>query len=285
MKEKCSNIRAMSWIITFFTFLTLYSFPETSYSSEIKERSDWKCAFQDRKLDGTLVIYDLKDDTYQIYNNKRANTRFIPASTFKIANSLIALEIGAVKDESEIFVWDGQVRSFESWNKDHTLASAFRYSVVPAYQEISRRIGRERMGQWVNRLDYGNKDISGEIDKFWLEGPLKISAIEEVNFLRKLYNDNLPLSTRSKNIVKKIMIAENGNGYTLRAKTGWAERASPQIGWWVGWIEHGTDVHFFALNIDIRDASTLPEREKITRQILNSESIIPTDTPKGKLCD
>jgi len=159
---------------------------------------------------------------------------------------------------------------FPQWNKDHDLQSAFKHSAVWFYQEMARRIGPERMQRYINEIAYGNRDIGGGIDRFWLDGNLRITAREQVDFLVKLYGDQLPFSQRTIKIVKDIAIAEKTDSYTLRAKTGWAK----EIGWWVGYVERGDQPYFFAMNIDIKKDDDLPARMAVTRNILREMKIL-----------
>ncbi|HLP60223.1 MAG TPA: class D beta-lactamase [Candidatus Deferrimicrobium sp.] len=230
--------------------------------------NDFQGIFAKFNVKGTFILYDLEDDTYNIYNKERAEKGFLPASTFKILNSLIALETGAVKDQCEIIPWDQKVWRFDEWNQDQTLATAFRNSVVWAYQELARRIGKKQMQYWVDKVDYGNRDISEVIDTFWLEGNLQISARQQVEFLKKLYKNQFPFSQRTMDIVKEIMINEQGGTYILRGKTGWAARVAPQIGWFVGWLEKAGNVYFFALNIDILKRQDVDARVNLTKEVL-----------------
>lgn len=135
--------------------------------------------FAKENLTGTFVVYDVTANQLIGYNYERAQERFIPASTFKISNSLIGLEVGAVKDVDEIFIYDGSPRMFEFWEKDMGLREAIAVSNVPIYQELARRITLEKMNESIQKLNYGNMDIGDKVDMFWLEGPLKISAIEQ----------------------------------------------------------------------------------------------------------
>ncbi|HLP47255.1 MAG TPA: class D beta-lactamase [Candidatus Kapabacteria bacterium] len=230
--------------------------------------SDFQGIFAKFNVKGTIILYDLENDTYNVYNKERAEKMFLPASTFKILNSLIALETGVVKDQCQIIEWDRQVWRFDEWNQDQTLQSAFRNSVVWAYQELARRIGKKQMQYWVDKVDYGNRDISEVIDTFWLEGNLQISARQQVEFLKKLYKNQFPFSQRTMDIVKEIMINEQGGTYILRGKTGWAARVAPQIGWFVGWLEKAGNVYFFALNIDILKRQDVDARVNLTKEVL-----------------
>ena len=170
------------------------------------------------------MLYDLNRNRYIHYDPERCAERFIPASTFKIMNSLIGLETGVIPDEDYVIQWDGTQYAIPSWNQDHTLKTAILNSVVWYYQELARRVGRERMQSYVDAANYGNEDISGQIDTFWLEGGLRISANEQVEFLKRLYQDELPFSTRSVNIVKEILVLEKVGSYQLSGKTGSVQR-------------------------------------------------------------
>ena len=176
--------------------------------------------FKDTK--GAFVLYDLKTGRYIRYNEERCRTRFSPKSTFKIPNSLIGLETGVIRDADFVIQWNRQKyppqenwtqEPFKHWGQDHTLRSAFKYSVLWYYQELAQSVGRQRMKKLVSALDYGNENISGEIDSFWLGGGLKISADEQVEFLKRLYAGRLPVSKRSIEIVKDIMVFEQTPAY------------------------------------------------------------------------
>jgi beta-lactamase class D len=191
-------------------------------------------------VEGAFVLHDLSNDRITIYNAERARQGFLPASTYKIPNSLIALETGVLRDEHEIIRWDGVDRG-DWWNGDQAMTRAFQRSTVWFYQEVARRVGQDRMHEWVQRIGYGNAEIGGGIDRFWLEGNLRISAEEQVDLLRRLYTGELPFSERSQAIVKRVMRMEEGDGYVLRGKTGWARRHGLDhglhTGWLVGWVE------------------------------------------------
>jgi beta-lactamase class D len=165
-------------------------------------------------------------------------TRLVPASTFKIPNSMIGLETGVIVDAEFVIPWDGVKRSIEAWNRDHSLRSAIRDSVVPYYQELARRVGLPRMREWVQQLGYGNRQIGDVVDQFWLEGPLAISPLEQLEFLRRLAREELPISARTRSIVLEILVRGELDGGVLRGKTGWAAPGTPEeVGWFVGFLQ------------------------------------------------
>ncbi len=239
-----------------------------------KEKPSWSKYFQTSKVQGCILFYDLQKNTYFAYDKKRVKTGFIPASTFKIFNSLVALETGAARDENEVLKWNGIPQKIPNWNQDHDMRTAFKNSTVWFYQEIARRIGQDRMQRYINDVNYGNKNIGGGIDRFWLDGDLRTTAKEQIDFLIKLYRGELPFSPRTINIVKDISISEKTDKYTLRGKTGWAFDVTPQIGWWVGYVERDGKAYFFAMNIDIKKDEDLAARQAITKNILSEMKII-----------
>jgi len=225
---------------------------------------------------GTFVLYDLNANRYIRYNPEGSSKGFLPASTFKIMNSLIGLETGVIPDENYVIKWDGTQYENPAWNQDHTLKTAFQNSVVWYYQELARRVGREKMQQYVDLAGYGNGDISGQIDTFWLEGGLRISADEQVELLKRLYQDDLPFSQRSMNIVKDIMMVEKTGDYQLRGKAGTAVSGTSHVGWFVGYLEEKGNAYFFATNIQSQgsDATGVKAKE-ISLDILQGLNLLP----------
>jgi beta-lactamase class D len=232
-------------------------------------QSIWQCYLESYGIKhATAAFYDEQKASWFYYNEKRASTPFIPASTYKIPHSLIALNSGVVTSH-RVFAWNGKSRQYESWNKDHTLRTAIKYSVVPVFQTIAKEIGITRMQHEIKKLGFGNGDISGGIDSFWLTGGLRISAIQQVDFLRKLESTTLPVSKEAQLEVKNNLINEANSKLVLFAKTGWAANMSPQIGWWVGWVELDDNKIFFALNMDIEKPSQLQSRKDVGKAMLN----------------
>lgn len=242
--------------------------------SRQQERPDFGQFFQNAGVEGAFVLYDLNQDTYLVYQPQRVDTPFLPASTFKIFNSLVALETGVVRDENEIIPWDGVKRDRPEWNQDLDMRSAIQYSAVWFHQELARRIGQDRMQKYINQVGYGNNDIGGGLDHFWLDGNLRITARQQVDFLRHLYHNDLPFSQRSMDIVKDILVVERTSDYVLRSKSGWVVVPDYQLGWWVGYLEQGSNVYFFALNLDIVRPGDENARMSVARDILGSLGLL-----------
>ena len=229
-------------------------------------------SFHDRGLEGTFVLLAVHDDTLLVHNPARADQEFLPASTFKIPNSLIALETGVIADEREVLKWDGQTRSVPEWNKDHDMRTAITVSAVWFYQELARRIGAKRMQEWIDRIGYGNRDLSGGIDQFWLTGGLRITARQQIEFIRRLYAGELPFSARTLRIVKDILVLERTPEYVLRGKTGLTGR--PGIGWFVGWVERGERAWIFASNVAMKPETDIALRKAVALEILAELGLI-----------
>jgi beta-lactamase class D len=179
--------------------------PQRSFANVAQQRSeiheDLAKHFIDEGTAGTFVGYKIDDYLIIASDKDRSGEAKLPASTFKIANSLIALETGVVEDpDKDVFKWDGVTRSIEAWNRDHTMRSAIAVSAVPVYQEIARRIGEARMQKYVDLLEYGNRNIGGGIDQFWLTGDLRIDPMQQIDFVDRLRRGALPISKRSQDL-------------------------------------------------------------------------------------
>ncbi len=227
------------------------------------------------EFEGTFILYDYNNKTYLKHNPERSKKRFKPCSTFKIPNSLIGLETGVIPDENHVIKWDGEPKFVKAWEKDHDLRTAIEFSVVPYYMELARRVGREKMQSFLDSLNYGNKKI-GQEDYFWLDGSLQISAEEQIVFLVNFYENKLPFSQRSIDIVKDITIREKTESYIWRAKTGMGRINDEKvIGWYVGYVEVNDNVFFFAMNVDADSFDEVsPIRKQITKDIFKHLQII-----------
>lgn len=240
-----------------------------------EERADLEKYFREENVIGAFVLFDEKQNTHIRVNPERCGERFIPASTFKIPNSLIGLETGVITDEKMMLPWDS-VKRREPWDKDQDMSMAMRNSTVWFYQELARRVGEKRMKEYVDTLRYGNMDISGGVDKFWLTGGLRISPDEQIDFLRRFYHEKLPISKRSIDIVKRITLLDETAAYELHGKTGWGIIGKKNIGWLVGYVEKQGNVYYFATNIESDEAGDdFPsKRMAITKQILKELGVI-----------
>lgn len=225
--------------------------------------------FAKNGVNGALIIASLKSNEFFIHNEKRADKRFSPASTFKIPHTLIALQESFVKDKNDIIKWDGVKRSYAPWNKDQTLSCAIAVSCVWCYKTFTTKISRNKYEEYLRKFNYGNKTIGADKSSFWLDGSLKISTYEQIDFLKKLYSYNLAISKKNIDILKDIITIDKNAQYTLKAKSGW----SGKIGWYIGYIKTNGKVWFFALNADITKEQ-LPLRKKIVLYSFKAKGLI-----------
>jgi beta-lactamase class D len=230
--------------------------------------------FEQHGIDGTLVISSLHSGKTFMHNDTRATRRCSTASTFKILNTLISLEEKAITGKDDVLKWDGHVYDLPEWNHDQTLASAFKVSCVWCFQALARRVGKEKYRDYLHKTAYGDLREPFDETTFWLDGSLQISAIEQVEFLKKVYLRSLPFSASSFDTLRQIMLVEQTPSYTIWAKTGWVTRIKPQLGWYVGYVETPEDVWFFATNIETRDTRDLPLRQQLTLEALQAKEII-----------
>jgi beta-lactamase class D len=233
--------------------------------------------FTDAKVQGAFILLDVDKGTAFTVNPALVDKRFLPASTYKIPNTLIGLETGVISGETFTLPWDGKKREIDAWNRDQDLQSALRESVVWFYQEVARRIGQARMQAWVDKLGYGNRDLSGGVDRFWLDGGLRISPREQAELLRKLITGKLPVKPEHVALVRKLLVVEETPGYTIRAKTGTAIRVPEQLGWLVGEVDAGDARYTFATLI--LGEHPRPLRLALTKKLLAERGVISA-TPR-----
>ena len=231
-------------------------------------------------MTGCFAVLNNGTGAITVYNLARyRDSNYLPASTFKIVNSLIGLQTGKITDDSMVIKWDGVERPVKEWNQDLTMYEAFRVSSVPYYQEVARRIGKDSMERWLDAIGYaaGVKDtaykIRTAIDTFWLDNSLKISPAEQQGLVKKLYFHQLPFFSTYEDMVKRAMTWEQNTSYTLAYKTGWARTENGNhLGWVVGWIEEDGHPHFFVLNLESSkpDFDMVTVRKKMLIDILKS---------------
>lgn len=242
-------------VILVFSFVVLLS---ACSSNNVKEDASLKKYFDSNKVTGTFAIFDNAQGNFTVFNLSRyKDSAYLPASTFKIVNSLIGLQTGRIINEKMVIKWDGVVRTFPGgdtatdWNKDLDMQEAFKVSAFPYYQEVARRIGKDTMQRWLDSLSYGTKKITTSIDNFWVDNSLKIKPDEQLGLVKRLYFNQLPFNKTTQEIVKKVMVRETNANYILAYKTGWGFKEDGKgLGWIVGWIEENRHPYFFVLNVE-----------------------------------
>jgi beta-lactamase class D len=244
--------------------------------AHVEERPDLAGYFREAGVSGTWVVLDSATSKLTVVDRRRAERRYSPASTFKIPNSLIALETGAVKDIDEVLPHGGGTYKRKEWERDMNLRDAIRVSHLPIYRGVARRIGLARMNEWIARLHYGNETLGTEVDQFWVNDKLKISAVEQARFLMRLAQRSLPMSRRSQDMVHDITLIEQTPAHALHAKTGWYESPSLSLGWWVGWVAQANgSMQSFALNIDMHGEADVAKRIPLGRKLLAQMTLLP----------
>ncbi len=265
-------------VVSVITFGAMYvvAQPASTSSERPAKAPNFGRHFQEFGREGSILIYDSKNNRIYEHNPQRNATAIAPASTFKIFNALVALETGVVPDDVAVLTWDGIHRDIDAWNHDTNLRQAFKDSTVWFYQVLARRAGHERMQQFINKVGYGNRQIGtvADIDRFWLQQPLQITPKEQIKFLQRLYQGDLPFSQRTINLVKDIMVREQTPDYTLRGKTGWLTSTKPNVGWFVGYLEQNKNVYFFATTLDMQKSEDAPARIEITRRSLKDLGLL-----------
>jgi beta-lactamase class D len=249
-------MKKIVFLTSIIILATVFSCTRVNMKSEQKTATSKEIlpAFQQildsANVSGSILIFDPAKSIYYSNDFERCEMGHLPASTFKIPNSIIALETGVIEDDSTLIGWDGEKRRMRAWEKDLYFRDAFHVSCVPCYQEIACKIGVERMTEYLAKLDYGNMIVdSATIATFWLEGESKISQFEQIGFLYRFFDSKLLISARTETLMKQLMVIEENDTFRLSGKTGWSVRNGNNNGWFVGYLEQGGEVYFIATNI------------------------------------
>ena len=237
---------------------------------------EWGAYFDAHDATGTIVMLNSGTGTRHVFNPEGAHEQFLPASTFKIYNSLVALETGVVADVDSMYAWDGVERG-GSWDQPQSLRTALRRSALWLFEKLAVEIGRERYEENFAAEPYGNGLVGDSMQAFWLVGPLAISANEQVAYLNKLRGGLLAFRPEYQAAVREIMILEEESEYILYGKTGWAIPESGDIGWIVGWIERGDAVWVYALNVESAGPNfdMGPARREVLNMVLDEMGLRP----------
>ena len=252
-------------------------FAGLSAEADVVDQPEWRAAFDAKGVRGTFVLWEPLARRYRVSDLRRARKGYLPHSTFDPAIALVGLEVGALDDELEVFHWDGKPKPVRAWECDHDLASGMCYGPVWMFQEIARRTGRQRMKEWLERIDYGNAEVAGGTELFWLQGGLRISAMEQVRFLHRLAEGRLPATQRAQRLVRSALAVERTGAFTLYAKAGTSSQAiRDPVWWWNGWIERrGRPEAYFAMNFTPHGSNRTTDRFEIGRAILEEAGAMP----------
>jgi beta-lactamase class D len=267
---------------------------ETNFNpgkSNYQIHDEFKTHFDDCGVEGTIVIFDNNNQEWILSDTLNSKTESLPASTFKIINLLIALEANTIKDENEIVKWVGKTDTAKYGYRpeiyhDMSVKEAFEASAGWVFIELAKKIGKEKYKKYLSACNYGNLNLTEKSDDFWNFGNFAISPVNQVEFIRKLYENKLPFSTRTIEIVKRVMITEETDSYRISAKTGWTRENNTNTGWWVGYLETNNNTYLFATrllqnrNKNRSDFGTC--RKEITKKILSDLGFIKNNEENSK---
>jgi beta-lactamase class D OXA-42 len=176
--------------------------------------------------------------------------RVTPASTFKVAISLMGYDAGFLKDEHAPLLpfRPGYVDWRENWREPTDPAKWMRDSVVWYSQQVTKALGHDKFAAYTRRFGFGNADVSGlpateGPDLAWINSSLQISPLEQIAFLRKIVNRQLGVSAYAYDMTAKITLYGGiPEGWTVHGKTG----SGGGNGWYVGWATKGDRTVVFA---------------------------------------
>ncbi len=254
----------------------LVSLCRSSLAAETAEERDFSAEFG--AYSGAFVLYNTADQRWLRYHPEECRVRTTPMSTFKVLNSMIALETGVASGPDFSLPWDGTHHPIQPWNHDQTLRSAFSVSCLWYFQELAKRVGLERYRQVLPTVGYGNSDVSGGVTQFWLANSLTISPDEQVEFLRRLHTRKLPFSDKTMVTVLDIMTISRTGQTIFRGKTGTGgdgKKLIATLGWFVGSVSTPSGDYLFAARITGGENPSGRTARKITESILSTLNILP----------
>ena len=240
-------------------------------------QKSWNTPFEECKVQGSITVFNYQKQKWMTNDPEDSQMETLPASTFKIVNTLIALETGAVKDELEIIPW---IDNYDTTKYGHrpniyesmSMKKAFKLSAGWAYVELAKRIGKDQYRQILTEIGYGNVDLSINDPDFWNFGDFGISPVNQIETLVGIYEEKFPFSKKAYTILKDMMIAEETDEYVLRAKTGWTRAGGKYTGWWVGYVDREGNTYFFATRLIKKRSEHNPNfgscRKSITKTLL-----------------
>lgn len=224
--------------------------------------------------EGSFVLYDLNGDTWNIYDMEQATLRTAPDSTYKIYDALFGLEEGVIAPNDSFMAWNETDYPFEAWNADQDLYSAMQSSVNWYFQEIDKQIGSSAIQGYIQKIGYGNENISADLSSYWMQGTLKISPVEQVELLTALHNNNFDFAPENVKAVKNAICLFSSEGKNLYGKTGTGRVDGQDVnGWFVGYIEAAGNTYFFATNIQAAENATGNKASEISLSILSDMGI------------
>lgn len=275
MQQQIKSILIFSMIatllITLAPSLSTYAFDEDQYQldSSAKNTSYTDFSSYFGEYEGSFVLYDLEEDSWNIYNKKGAATRVSPNSTYKIYNALFAMEEGIITPTNSLINWNGQPYPFDTWNKDQDLTLAMQSSVNWYFHSLDKKLGAHTISKYIQKVGYGNKKMSDDLSSYWMESSLKISPIEQVSLLKDMYTNTFDFAPEHINAVKDAIHLSSSETGKFYGKTGTGRVNNQDVnGWFIGYTETTTGTYFFASNIHADSNATGNNATKIALSIL-----------------
>lgn len=252
-------------------------------NNDFKIHNEFKTYFDSCQVNGSIVVFDNSKKEWIVSDTIEIKKETLPASTFKIINLLIALETKTIKNENEIVKWVGKTDTIKYGYRpeiyhDMSAKEAFEVSAGWVFIELAKKIGKKEYKKYLSKCNYSNLNLTEKDDDFWNFGSFGISPVNQVAFLKNLYDNKLPFSKQNIDIVKKVMVSEQSDEYTIRAKTGCTRENDTNTGWWVGYLETKNNTYFFAtrlLQSRINNRDDFGScRKEITKKIFKKLQII-----------
>ncbi|WP_256132104.1 BlaR1 family beta-lactam sensor/signal transducer [Anaerovorax odorimutans] len=276
--ETAAAKRLCTALMVFFLCLTVLCVPSASALTQTsyEQNQDLNILHEDLSpyfdnLNGSFVLYDQARDRYTVYDEEAARTRVSPDSTYKIYSGLLALESGSITRDNSALKWDGTGYPFAEWNRDQTLDTAMGNSVNWYFQALDKKAGKEKLQTFFDKLQYGNRDLSSGIENSWLEASLKISPLEQVLLLRDLSENRWNLDPHNIAAIQRALHISPG----LYGKTGTGNLDGHSVnGWFVGWLETGSNTYFFAVNVRGKDGASGSSAREIAETILMEKGLL-----------
>lgn len=224
--------------------------------------------------DASFVLYDLRKAQYLIYNKDKSMLRVSPNSTYKIYSALFALDSGVISTRDSLLKWDKEEHSFEEWNQNQNLYTAMKNSVTWYFQSLDQQMPKQTIQTYVDKIHYGNQDVSAGVKNYWLESSLKISPIEQVQTLKDFYTNQFDFNEQHIALIKDTIKLETKNNATIYGKTGTGTVNNKHVnGWFIGYVESQNNTFFFATNIKSDHHAKGSIAEDITKSILEDKVI------------
>lgn len=235
--------------------------------------------FRAYNMRGSFLAYENKTNKYTVFYDARCKKVYPPDSTFQIVEALMALESSIVRDTSYMFKWNGNSTSTPQWDKDMSIAQAFRESAAPQFETLRSAIGAERILFFLDRFTYCentlDSTIAEKMNVFWRNGDIKLTSYDQVHFLNSIHLNIVNAKKINLDMLKSMMLLEDTGEYKLYGKGGLV-LAKKSFAWFVGWIETAEKALVFAMNYDIReDGNThYDDRTKLVKDIFRYLEVI-----------